>query len=135
MQPLRWRCRGIPLGKTIKKGATHASRADANKRAGSDATCRAADTTCGEATTWHARSDHARSRVLQALQALDHDPAVTRRAGGGVRAGPVAAAASDRAEGVPAGVRRLPTDRTHFHPPPLPPPTADSPSSASIPAH
>src|SRR2546430_17431463 len=96
MQPRRWRCGGTPLGKTIKREATHASRAAANKRAGSDATCRAADTTCGEATTWHARSDHARSRVLQALQALDHDPAVTGRAGGGFSAGPVAAAASDR---------------------------------------
>src|SRR5438128_1969365 len=128
MQPLRWGGRGIALGKTIKKEAPHASRADANKRAGSDAACRAADTTCGEATTWHARSDHARSRVLQALQALDHDPAVTGRAGGGFSAGPVAAAASDRAEGVPAGVRRVPSDRTHPSRPRTRPRTVDSPA-------
>src|SRR3989440_7788282 len=128
MQPLRWRCRGIPPGKTIKKEATHAYRADANKRAGSDATGRAADTTCGEATTWHARSDHARSRVLQALQALDHDPAVTGRAGGGFSAGPVAAAASDRAEGVPAGGRRVPADSNQPNPPRTPPPPPDHPT-------
>src|SRR5207247_696047 len=123
MQPLRWRCRGIRLCKTIKIGATHAPRADANKRAAPGTICRTLDTTCGPVTTWHARSDHARSRVLQALQALDHDPAVTGRAGGGFSAGPVAAAAPDQAEGVPAGGRSGPSGgtrprrpRTHLRP-------------------
>src|SRR2546422_7494975 len=110
MQPLRWRCWGIPLGRTIKIGATHAPRADANKRATPRTICRALDTTCGPITTWHVRSDHARSRVLQALQALDHDPAVTGRAGAdGFSAAPVAGAASDQAEGVSAGPRRVPS--------------------------
>src|SRR2546422_4635806 len=108
MQPLRWRCWGIPLGRTIKIGATHAPRADANKRATPRTICRALDTTCGPITTWHVRSDHARSRVLQALQALDHDPPVTGRAGAdGFSAAPVAGAASDQAEGVSAGLRRV----------------------------
>src|SRR2546428_10406577 len=124
MQPLRWRCRGIPVGRTIKIGATHAPRADANKRAAPRTICRGLDTTCGEATTWHARSDHARSRVLQALQALDHDPAVTGRAGGGFSAGPVAAAASDRAEGVPAGGGG---GAAGWNPPPPPPPRPPPP--------
>src|SRR3989442_8675895 len=112
MQPLRWRCWGIPLGRTIKIGATHAPRADANKRATPRTICRALDTTCGPITTWHVRSDHARSRVLQALQALDHDPAVTGRAGAdGFSAAPVAGAASDQTEGVSAGGRRVSSGR------------------------
>src|SRR5256712_3533155 len=113
MQPLRWRCRGIPVGRTIKIGATHAPRADANKRAAPRTICRGLDTTCGPITTWHARSDHARSRVLQALQALDHDPAVTGRAGAdGFSAAPVAGAASDQAEGGSAGPPRAPSGTT-----------------------